>query len=107
MHSYPTGEQTSLFVLSLIRGLSKFQLKTECSTKRNHQLEAKSTGEGFWELVENANDWNRSRDLGNSIAYLENRRQPRRNLIGSVEELYNEMKNRLQQVSTNPFQGLK
>jgi hypothetical protein len=34
----------------------------------------------------------------NSIAYLENRRQPRRNL-GSVEELYNEIENRLQQVS--------
>jgi hypothetical protein len=34
----------------------------------------------------------RVQDLGNSIAYLENRRQTRRNLIGSVEELYNEMK---------------
>jgi hypothetical protein len=33
----------------------------------------------------------RVQDIGNSIANLENRRQTRRNLIGSVEELYNEI----------------
>jgi hypothetical protein len=59
-------------------------------------------------LVENANDWNLFiQILGNSIAYLENRRQPRRNLIGSVEELYNEIENRLQGLTTNPFQGFE
>jgi hypothetical protein len=97
VHSYHiAGEQTS-FILSFgFLVYKKLKLKTECLTKRNHQLEAKSDWRRtFWKLVENANDWNLSvQDSGNSIANLENRRQTRRNLIGSVEELYNEIENR-------------
>jgi hypothetical protein len=39
---------------------------------------------------------------------LENRRQTRRNSVGSVEELYNEIENRSLQVSKrNPFKGFE
>jgi isoleucyl-tRNA synthetase len=46
--------------------------------------------------------------LGNSFANLENRRQPRRNFSGSVEELYNEIENRLQLVfKRKSFKGFE
>jgi hypothetical protein len=46
----------------------------------------------------------RVQDIGNSFAYLENRRQTRRNFNSSVEELYNEMKNRLLRFQKKSFQ---
>jgi isoleucyl-tRNA synthetase len=68
VHSYPHCWRTDKPILyyPLDLGLSKFQkLKTECSTKRNHQLEAKSNWKGFGNWLKNANDWNLSRsDLG-------------------------------------------
>jgi isoleucyl-tRNA synthetase len=47
--------------------------------------------------------------LGNPIANLENRRQTRRNLIGSVEELYNEIEKSIQAgfQKEKPFKGFE
>jgi isoleucyl-tRNA synthetase len=87
------------------------KLKTECSTKRNHQLEAKSDWRRtFWEWLKNANDWNlsRSRFWGIPLPIWRTEDKQEEILIGSVEELYNEIENRLLQVSKeNPFKGFE
>jgi hypothetical protein len=59
----------------------------------------KSTGEGFWELDKMLMTGTIVQDIGNSFTDMENRRQTRRNSVGSVEELYNEIEKSIAQAS--------
>jgi isoleucyl-tRNA synthetase len=61
----------------------------------------KATGEGRFGNLKNANDWNlsRSRFWGIPLPIWRTEDNQEEILIGSVEELYNEIENRLQQVS--------
>jgi hypothetical protein len=45
--------------------------------------------------------------LGIPCQYGERKKEKRRNLVGSVEELYEEIENQSQLVSKNPFKGFE
>jgi isoleucyl-tRNA synthetase len=68
----------------------------------------KATGEGRLEITKCERlEFTAFQILGIPCQYGDRKMEKRRNLVGSVQELYEEIENLSQQVSKNPFKGFK